>query len=266
MLCVLSIGGNGEYTVESSQRVPQAKDVDLSQIRLTPSYSGRMLVLSGSSTLSFYSLHDTIQEQDGELRNCLKISLLEDAAHSFPDVSARCVTSRVCLPPPRTRSHCDWVVIGFGDGSLYGFRFDFGDGSVRLNPRDTGRFRQNPHVDAGTAVRLLVPSFKSEVEAHVVLVTCPTGEDQFRPVQHVPLESKMFHSIGEDGVMVRWALGARGWRAHRVPKLPSLSEPARFSAAAPSRLLPDVLVTLDERRSLAAVESSDFPLSARGGG
>jgi hypothetical protein len=223
----------------------------------TPSHTDRVLVLGGRGLLQFYAIKED-QNQD------LSVSLIADIAQMYPDIKQSTMISCLSLPPPiRSGGILDWIVIGASNGKLYGFRFDVrADERIEVNASVSGRFRSNTHSE-GVAVRALIATYGSTPHAHHKAVQAK-GLSYSLFLNKAPLDEKGFYSMGEDGKLLTWKLlESTGWTAteetsiHNMPCRPAHGwqpEPARetrsFVTAHSSRLVPHVMVLVDEDRKL----------------
>jgi hypothetical protein len=223
----------------------------------TTSHTDRILVLGGRGLLQFWAICEGPQ---GEL----SLSLIEDTAHMYSDIKMSSMVSCLSLPPPiRSGGILDWIVIGDGNGKLYGFRFDIReDHRIAVNSSVSGRFRSNTHTE-GVPIKTLVATYGATPYIHHKAVQAK-GLSYGLFLNKVPLDEKGFYSLGEDGKLLSWKLvDATGWTATHGVNLRNLNmspldgwlpEPARtscqFVAAHSSRLVPNVIVFLDQDRKL----------------
>jgi hypothetical protein len=223
----------------------------------TPSHTDRVLVLGGRGLLQFYGIKED-QNQD------LSVSLIADIAQMYPDIKQSTMISCLSLPPPiRSGGILDWIVIGANNGKLYGFRFDVReDERIEVNASVSGRFRSNTHTE-GVPVRALVATYGATPYAHHKAVQAK-GLSYSLFLNKAPLDEKGFYSMGEDGKLLTWKLlESTGWTAteetsiHKMPCRPvdgwqpeAARETRSFVTAHSSRLVPHVMVMVDEDRKL----------------
>jgi hypothetical protein len=225
---------------------------------LESSHSGRVITVCGTNMLRFYAVTEQERQfDDGMDRSFLQLELLENCEESYPEICACDFVSCLCLPPPKPKPHCDWIVVASSDGSLYGFPFFLHThGGVELNLDMCGRFRRNPHSESGSAVTHLVATFSADSNANLCTIQ-ERGISYFRFLQKAPHDERLFYSLDEKGKLVSWELKAdQGWVASQEAALPLLTcnlandsvgsnSSQRYTAACSSRLVPHVVVTID---------------------
>eukprot|EP00418_Pyrodinium_bahamense_P044652 CAMPEP_0179194966 /NCGR_PEP_ID=MMETSP0796-20121207/96911_1 /TAXON_ID=73915 /ORGANISM="Pyrodinium bahamense, Strain pbaha01" /LENGTH=1418 /DNA_ID=CAMNT_0020899311 /DNA_START=105 /DNA_END=4361 /DNA_ORIENTATION=+ len=223
----------------------------------TTSHTDRILVLGGRGLLQFWA----IQEGPG---GDLSLSLIEDIAQMYSAIKQNSMVSCLCLPPPiRSGGILDWIVIGDCKGKLYGFRFDIRENNrIAVNTDVSGRFRSNRHTE-GVPVRKLVATYGATPYVHHKAVQAK-GVSYGLFLNRAPLDEKGFYSLGEDGKLLTWKLlETTGWTATDEISFRDLScaptsgwqpQPCgascQFIAAHSSRLVPSIMVIVDQDRKL----------------
>eukprot|EP00392_Amoebophrya_sp_AT5.2_P001437 g1439.t1 len=195
---------------------------------LTPSCSGKMVVLGGCALLNCY----TISEQKGKLQLELEYML----GCKYLDIEMRNLRSCICLrrsiPTTRDKKAIgDFVIVGASDGTLYGFPFTYvidrksGSGKFHFDDENAGRFdvdvdgeQREPSASTEESVELLFPIQKNYFTAL---------ENKFVSIRRTKAFSWV---MGEkDGIF--------GWH----PQEFTLSGlPADFSCAVSSRVHPSM--------------------------
>jgi len=227
----------------------------------TTSHTDRILVIGGRGLLQFWAIQESAEGR-------LSLSLIEDMAQSYgPHIKQNSMASCLCLPPPtkvhRSPGILDWIVIGDCKGTLYGFRFDMKDnGSIVVNEGGSGRFRSNSHTE-GVPIKKLVAIYGSSPFDHHRAVQ-NKGVPYSLFLNRVPMEDKAFYSLGEDGKLLAWNfVDPTGWK--RVAEIDirsfsselgsgweaqSLAASSKYIAAHSSRLVPNIMVVVDQDRKL----------------
>ncbi|CAD7926307.1 unnamed protein product [Amoebophrya sp. A120] len=193
---------------------------------LTPSCSGKMVVLGGCALLNCY----TVSEQKGKLRLELEYML----GCKYLDIEMRNLRSCICLrrtiPPSKDKKAIgDFIIVGASDGTLYGFPFTYvidrknGSGKFIFDEENAGRFdvedeNAEANVEEKESIELLFPIQKNYFTA---------------------LENK-FVSIRRTKAF-SWVMGEKegvfGWHPQEY-MLTGL--PADFSCAVSSRVFPSM--------------------------
>jgi hypothetical protein len=213
----------------------------------TTSHTDRILVLGGRGLLQFYEVREGPR---GEL----SVALIDDIAQLYADIKQSSIVSCLSLPPPiRSGGIMDWIVVGDGGGKLYGFRFDLkSNGRVVVNTQVSGRFRSNTH-SPGVPIRSLVATYGGHPFAHHRAVQA-RGLSYSLFLNKAPLDDKSFYSLGDDGALLTWKLlEGTGWTntEHTTIGTPWHGEqaaPEEFVAAHSSRLVPNIMVIVDQCR------------------
>jgi len=222
----------------------------------TTSHTDRILVLGGSGLLQFYAIREDVHGD-------LSLALIEDIAQMYSDIKQNTMVSCLSLPPPiRSGGILDWIVIGASNGKLYGFRFDIrADDRIEVNSPVSGRFRSNTHNES-VPIRALIATYGATPYVHHKSVQAK-GLSYSLFLNKVPLDEKGFYSMGDDGKLLTWKLlETTGWTATVETSIQNIlcpshtwqSQPARstcqFIAAHSSRLVPHIIVMVDQDRKL----------------
>lgn len=223
------------------------------------SFSDKMLVLGGESMLQFYS----IQDVNGQL----SLSLLQDTAKNFDELRDCTMMSCLCmhLPAPNEQVY-DWIVVANNRGKMYGFKFEVHpNGDIEPNSNDSGRYRHNSHTE-DVPITTLVASTGDRPNAHYQLIKERGISYSLALSQKcLPQDHDHFCSLGDDGKLLSWELARSGWQvgAHMdmsavsqvsprfsepVPHAKAAYAPGDFVAAHCSRLVPNVIVAVDQAR------------------
>lgn len=222
---------------------------------MTMSYSDKILVLGGESTLQFYQLNDV----NGQL----SMSLLQDTAKSFDELRECAMVSCLCmhLPVAYASEHFyDWIVVANEHGKMYGFKFDVhNNGEIEQNSNDSGRYRHNSHTEC-VPVTSLVACFGDRPNSHYAHIKERGISYSLALSQKcLPQDHDKFCSIGSDGKLLSWELKTRGWQPASQSDVRAVSEARSeaygggscdFVAAHCSRLVPNVIVAVDQARQL----------------
>jgi len=217
----------------------------------TTSHTDRILVLGGRGLLQFYEVREGPR---GEL----SVALIDDIAQMYTDIKQSSIVSCLSLPPPiRSGGILDWIVVGDGGGKLYGFRFDAqADGRVAVNSQVSGRFRSNTH-SPGVPIRSLIATYGATPYAHHRAVQS-RGLSYSLFLNKAPLDHKSFYSLGDDGMLLTWKLlEGTGWTNTENTSLRTMQprggreeeeEASQFVAAHSSRLVPNIMIIVDQCR------------------
>jgi hypothetical protein len=243
--------------------LPSLRHTGVDMPLFTTSHTGNVLIVGGRGLLQFYAIH----EQGGS--NSLALTLIEDVT----DVAViRKSTMVSCLALPhinkKTGRTCDWVVIGDSSGKLYGFKFD-DRGTGKSTLCDSGCLRTNKHEE-GTAIGGLLASYGAGPEAHYRAVQ-EQGISYSMFLNIVPQDSRCFYSLGADGKLFVWKRSDKGgWESTeetRIPEIPGFPyeegahpyQACKFVAGHPSRLVPHVVIVVEQERRLLMCYDSTRP-------
>jgi hypothetical protein len=220
------------------------------------SHSDRILIVAGKGVAMFYDIRRT-PPPSGTGDTQLQLSLIKDPALGDMDIDCR---SCLCLPKPKTCDRMgalDWIVLSDGDGDLYGFLWlaDESD-KVVLSSKHHGKFssKETKH-DRGVPISLLSPTFGSTPTCHYKNIK-EKGHPYPLYLERLGYERDRFHAFGDNGQLLSWTLGKNGWTSqvevgmneHLEHQSPSMLESGpQFIAAHSSRLVPHVLVAMDQK-------------------
>jgi len=215
------------------------------------SHSDRILIIAGKGVAMFWDIRRTTPPT-GDTQ--LSLNLIK----SPEDMNLDC-RSCLCLPPSKAcdkMGALDWIVLGDNDGDLYGFLWLEEADKVVLSSKHMGRFssKETKH-DRGIPISVLVPTFGATPTCHYKNI-----KENRLPystyLERLGHESDRFFAFGDNGKLLSWTLGKTGWTSqvevgiyeHLDQQSPSMSEDGpQFIAAHSSRLVPHVLVAMDQK-------------------
>jgi hypothetical protein len=217
------------------------------------SQSERILVLAGKGVALFFEIVK-IPTSSGE---DMSLSVVDRSKMETLNDLNFC--SCLCLPPPNNcASSTDWIILGDSSGDLFGFLIESSDNSGRvMMSKHHGRFssKETKH-DRDVPISLLIPTFGSSPDSHHRHMKATGDPYTIFLEQKAAYEKDRFFSMGDNGKLLSWTLGKRGWTAQVEDGIydlleqgcPSLPAGGRqFLAAHSSRLIPHVLVAMDHK-------------------
>lgn len=236
------------------------------QLLFRVSHSERLLIVTGKNAVRVFEIRSS-PKFSVELVKDLSDDLSSDEYESRTNIA-----SCLCMPVPsgadRVPGALDWVVMGDTDGGLYGFLWRLNESTNRpelASEKFVGRFtsKQVKH-SSGIPVGRLMATYGSSVSAHYADVKeNPVAYWDY--LQKVKCEKDRFLSLGDNGRLLQWELGKKGWVAQEEnwistflekPGFESTGEP-QILAAHNSRLVPNLMLLVDRQsRQISCVEAS----------
>jgi hypothetical protein len=241
------------------------------------SHSEKILVVTGPGIVHFYEIRSAPQ---------FSVDLVIDMTEEFPANeygSGATIASCLCMPAPSgtgVSGALDWIVLGDSGGDLFGFLWRWNETTkkVERSPKHYGRFssKQASH-DRGIPVSLLVPTYGAASNAHHKAITDKESSYWQYLQEQLTCEKDRFLSLGDNGKVLHWSLETKkGWIAQEENWTSRCLENGRPSpargcerqvlAAQSSRLVPNVLLLVDQRKKcISCVDTSGRPAAAIGG-
>jgi len=244
--CINRIGEDGSL-------MPAVQDGSLN---LYMSFTDKVAVVAGRAVLQFYE----IKRSSTRISCCIIQDMAEHQGFGRDLLRETNFVSCLGMPPLKTKG-CDWIVLGDTVGTIYGFRFDqlHDPDRVIMHAEDFGRFRTKSNLhEREVPVRLLLGSFGSYSSMQVTKANL-LGNCIFDRLQY---DLNCFFSAGDNGKLLKWTVGKHGWTAEeecsiRDSMLRYQPHPdavgrnaSQYVAGHSSRLVPHLLVFVDEKRKL----------------
>lgn len=241
------------------------------QINFQISHSDRILIVAGRGATHFFEIGRVAPSEQGSDETELTLSLIKDPQLEEEGLNCLDISACLCIPPPKicgAMGALDWIILSDNDGDLYGFLWteDGSSNKVTLS-KHHGRFssQQKKH-DSGVPVSLLIPTFGATANCHYRSVK-EKGFSYTHFLEGMTYERDRFFSCGDDGKLLSWNLGKSGWISHIEDGInehleggqPNYVEGGRqFACAQSSRLVPHVLVAMDQNRKLICFDTTSM--------
>jgi hypothetical protein len=238
IVCTHNIGEDGSF-LEAARS---------GQLTIKLSHSDRVLYVGGRDAALFFEIQRSTSP--GPEYGGLSLSLIKDVAKLAEDERLDFV-SCLCLAAPKGVG-LDWIVLGAADGDLYGFCFVSEAGKMVLS-KYHGRFssKQIKH-DRDVPVGTLLATYGSTPHCHHQKIR-EQGISYTVFLETMERENQRFLSLADNGKLLGWALERHGWTSQVEEGMHAVLERGysdgcspRFVAAQCSRLVPHVLVLVDQ--------------------
>jgi len=221
----------------------------------TSSDSGRALALGGSDLdgngfLHFYSIDcgstktDTSFFQERSQVEKLTIEMilnLDREGYDFMDANP---VSCLCLPPPNKTRGIDWITIGFDSGQTYGFFLGESESRNHVEVKQKGRLLAGGQHKRTS--RRLIGLYGDDACCHHKAIQAK-GISYSLFLEAVGHMCGAYCSMDEDGELLAWKFYDAGWSASQTrADFRGAAAASRFVAGAASRLVPHVMIVVDE--------------------
>merc|ERR1712137_904436 len=224
----------------------------------TSSDSGRVLALGGSGLdgngfVHFYSIDygsthtDTFLFQESNQAEELTIEMILNLNRDEYNFTGAIPISCLCLPPPKNSKGIDWITIGFDSGQTYGFFLGGNENKQHVEVLSKGRLRSGGRCKRTS--RRLIGLYGDEACCHHKAIQAK-GISYSLFLEAVGQMCGAYCSMDEDGELFAWKLDDGGWNASPIQAdlRGTAAAASRFVAGTASRLLPHVVIVVDEAK------------------